>query len=66
MSEPEITYYATLAAGGTREDPSGIARRTHTTPMPTDEAQAIIDRWRAKWTQEDAKNPGRTPIRRSC
>ncbi len=87
MSETEITYYAKLAAGGTREDPSGLVRRIHTTPVPTDEyfgrdmawhpteylrrywlghndvdheemtpdeAQAIIDLWRAKWTQEDA------------
>ena len=35
MSETEITYYAKLAAGGTREDPSGLVRRIHTTPVPT-------------------------------
>ncbi|MGH3725003.1 MAG: hypothetical protein ACRDUS_12890 [Mycobacterium sp.] len=36
MSVP-VTYYARLAGGHTREDPSGIVRRTHTEP-PTDEA----------------------------
>lgn len=88
MSEPKITYYAKLAAGGTREDPSGIVRRIHTIPMPTDEyfgrdmqwhpteylrrywlghndvdheeitadeARKVIDRWCAKWTQEDGQ-----------
>lgn len=86
MGEPTITYYAKLAAGATRDDPSGIVRRIHTSPMPTDqylgrdmqwhqteylrryllghtdydheqitadEAQAIIDRWSAKWAHED-------------
>ena len=84
---PTVTYYAVLAAGGTRKDPSGVVRRIHTTPVPTDEAfgrnmqwhpteylrrywlghndddheeitadeaQVIIDRWRAKWANEDA------------
>jgi hypothetical protein len=86
MRELTITYYAKLAGGTTRENPSGIVRRIHTTPMPTDqyfgrdrqwhpteylrrhwrghtdydheqitadEAQAIIDRWSAKWAHED-------------
>ena len=26
--------------------------------ISADEAQAIIDRWCAKWTQEDPQNPG--------
>lgn len=92
MSEPKSTYYAKLAAGRTRENPSGIVRRTHTTPRPTDEyfgrdmqwhpteylrrywlghndvdhevitadeAQAITDRWCAKWIQEDAQTQGK-------
>ncbi len=37
MSEPKITYYAKLTAGGTREAPSGIFRRIDTNPIPTDE-----------------------------
>ena len=85
MTKPRLTYYAVLAAGGTREDPAGVIRRVHTSPLPTDEAfgrdlqwhpteylrkyflghndddheeipaeeaQAIIDRGRAKWTKE--------------
>ena len=88
MTEPRLTYYAVLAAGGTREDPAGVVRRVHTSPLPTDEtfgrdlqwhpteylrkyflghndvdheeisadeAQAIINRWRAKWTNEDTQ-----------
>ncbi len=87
MSESAITYYARMSLGRTRDNPSGLVRRIHTTPMPTDEyfgrdmqwhpteylrrywlghndddheeitayeAQAIIDRWCAEWTQEDA------------
>jgi len=94
MSDPEITYYAVVDGDRTRENPIGIVRRIHTTPVPTDEAfgrnmqwhpteylyrywlghndidhqeitadeaQVIIDRWCAKWTQEDAsQNPGRS------
>jgi hypothetical protein len=32
----DVTYYALLAAGRTRDNPAGMVRRTHTTP-PTDE-----------------------------
>ena len=45
MSEPKITYYATLAAGATRDDPSGIVRRIHTMPVPTDEAFGRNMQW---------------------
>ncbi|MDG5768830.1 hypothetical protein QA798_02535, partial [Mycolicibacterium fortuitum] len=34
MTDPRLTYYA---AGGTREDPAGVIRRIHTSPLPTDE-----------------------------
>ncbi|OBB95860.1 hypothetical protein [Mycolicibacterium peregrinum] len=35
---PDITYYAKLAANRTRQNPSGIVRRIHTSSGPTDEA----------------------------
>ncbi|UBV23950.1 MULTISPECIES: hypothetical protein [Mycolicibacterium] len=38
MTEPQITYYAKLAAGRTRENPSGLVRRIHTSPLSTDES----------------------------
>ncbi|MCV6998669.1 hypothetical protein A5768_11320 [Mycolicibacterium fortuitum] len=89
LIEPETTYYAVLAAGSTRDDPAGIVRRIHTSPMPIDEAfgrnmqwhpteylrryflghndddheeitaeqaQAVIDRWCAKWGQEERRS----------
>jgi hypothetical protein len=37
MSEPRVTYYALLAGDRTRENPSGIVRRTHT-DAPVDES----------------------------
>lgn len=86
LTEPQITYYAILGADRTRENPSGLIRRIHTSPRTTDEAfgrnmhwhpteylrkyflghndddheeisaeeaQAVIARWRAKWSRED-------------
>lgn len=35
---PAVQYFALLRDGGTAETASGLVRRTHTTPMPTDEA----------------------------
>ena len=43
--EPETTYYLVLAAGATRDYPSGIVRRIHTTPMPTDQYVGRDRRW---------------------
>jgi hypothetical protein len=90
VSETPVTYYALLAGGRTRDNPSGMVRRTHTTP-PTDEvftrdlswqpteylaryrlghtdtdheeiseqeANEILDGWRAKWPVQDALDPG--------
>lgn len=45
MSEPQITYYAKLAGDRTRENPIGIIRRIHTSPMPTDEAFGRDSQW---------------------
>ena len=45
MAEPKITYYAKLAGDRTRDNPSGLVRRIHTTPMPTDEAFGRDLRW---------------------
>lgn len=91
MNEPRVTYYAKLAAGRTRENPSGIVRRIHTDPptdegftrsmtwMPTEylklyhlghndtdhveiteeEANTIIERWKAKWPIENTLDPDR-------
>jgi hypothetical protein len=36
MSDERVSYYALLALGRTRENPSGLVRRTHTDP-PVDE-----------------------------
>lgn len=33
-----MQYFALLRDGGTAENASGLVRRTHTTPIPTDEA----------------------------
>jgi len=35
---PAVQYFALLRDGGTPENASGLVRRTHTTPIPTDEA----------------------------
>jgi hypothetical protein len=35
---PEVQYFALLRDGGTAQDASGLIRRTHTRPIPTDEA----------------------------
>ncbi|SUA31400.1 Uncharacterised protein [Mycolicibacterium fortuitum] len=89
LIEPEITYYARLAAGRTPEEPSGLVRRIHTSPNAVDEifqrdmqwhpteylrryslghndtdheeitaeqAQAVIDRWRTKWREEERRS----------
>lgn len=45
MTEPKITYYAKLGGDRTRDNPSGLVRRIHTTPMPTDEAFGRDLRW---------------------
>lgn len=45
MTEPNITYYAKLAGDRTRDNPSGLVRRIHTTPTPTDEAFGRDLRW---------------------
>ncbi|OWM01268.1 hypothetical protein B7435_17050 [Mycolicibacterium peregrinum] len=45
MTEPRITYYALLAGDRTRDNPSGLVRRIHTTPRPTDEAFGRDLRW---------------------
>lgn len=34
---PEVQYFALLRDGGTAETATGLVRRTHTTPRPTDE-----------------------------
>ena len=36
--EPEAQYFALIRDGGTAQDASGLIRRTHTRPQPTDEA----------------------------
>lgn len=36
MADERVSYYALLAGGRTRENPSGLVRRTHTSP-PVDE-----------------------------
>ncbi len=89
MTDEAVTYYALLAGGRTPDNPSGMVRRTHTTP-PTDEvftrdltwrpteyleryrlghtdtdhvevteeqANAIIEGWRARWPVQDALDP---------
>lgn len=33
-----VQYFALLRDGGTPEEASGLVRRTHTTPVPTDES----------------------------
>jgi hypothetical protein len=35
---PAVQYFALLRDGGTAENASGLVRRIHTTPVPTDEA----------------------------
>ena len=35
---PRVTYYALIRDDGTADDATGLVRRTHTTPWPTDEA----------------------------
>lgn len=35
---PAVQYFALLRDGGTAETATGLVRRTHTTPAPTDEA----------------------------
>jgi hypothetical protein len=35
---PAVQYFALLRDGGTAETASGLVRRIHTTPTPTDEA----------------------------
>jgi hypothetical protein len=35
---PAVQYFALLRDGGTAETATGLVRRTHTTPVPTDEA----------------------------
>ncbi len=85
----DVTYYALLAGGRTRENPSGLVRRTHTSPpvdevftrdltwRPTEyleryrlghndtdhvqitaeEAETLLDGWRARWPVEDQLDP---------
>lgn len=45
MAEPDITYYAVLGGDRTRDNPSGLVRRIHTTPRSTDEAFGRDLRW---------------------
>lgn len=45
LTEPEITYYATLAGSRSRDEPSGIVRRIHTSPMPIDEVFRRDTQW---------------------
>lgn len=45
MTEPRITYYAVLGGDRTRDNPSGLVRRIHTTPRSTDEAFGRDLRW---------------------
>ena len=35
---PQVQYFALLREGGTAENASGLVRRIHTAPVPTDEA----------------------------
>lgn len=37
MTEPSVTYYARMSLNRTRDNPSGLVRRIHTIPMPTDQ-----------------------------
>lgn len=38
QDEPTVQYFALIRDGGTAEDATGLVRRTHTRPLPTDEA----------------------------
>jgi len=38
QDEPRVQYFALIKDGGTAEDATGLVRRTHTHPRPTDEA----------------------------
>jgi hypothetical protein len=35
---PTVQYFALIKDGGTAENATGLVRRTHTSPRPTDEA----------------------------
>ncbi|MBS2963328.1 hypothetical protein KGA66_09745 [Actinocrinis puniceicyclus] len=38
QDEPAVRYFALISDGGTADDATGLVRRTHTRPVPTDEA----------------------------
>jgi hypothetical protein len=38
QDEPTVQYFALIKDGGTAEEATGLVRRTHTKPLPTDEA----------------------------
>lgn len=38
QAEPAVQYFALIKDGGTAEEATGLVRRVHTRPLPTDEA----------------------------
>jgi hypothetical protein len=38
QDEPSVQYFALIKDGGTAEEATGLVRRVHTSPLPTDEA----------------------------
>jgi hypothetical protein len=38
QDEPSVQYFALIKDGGTAEEATGLVRRVHTRPLPTDEA----------------------------